>query len=159
MRKNIERGFGVIKKKFKFIQHPLRMHYVDDIFYIVKLCICLHNAMAFHRVKNGEDQEEEDMYDATIHDDEEIETRQETGDEVKDDAHDDIVAEDKFFDENQNKLDCNSDMVHLDLLEKYERAQLLGERLRVINMHWKKLTNKEEHYKLQEAIKLEISKT
>ncbi len=115
--------------------------------------------MVVHRVKNGEDPEEEDMYDATIHNDEEIETRQETGDEVKDDAHDDIVAEDKFFDENQNKLDRNSGMVDLDLLENYKCTQLLGERHRVINMHWKKLTNKEVHYKLQEAIKLVISKT
>ncbi len=50
-------------------------------------------------------------------------------------------------------------MVDLDLLEKYKHAQLFGERLLVINMRWKKLTNEEEHDKLQEAIKSEISKT
>ncbi len=129
VRKNIERGFGVFKRKFKIIQHPLRMHYVDDIFYIVKLCICLHNAIVVRRVENGDDPETEDMYDVTMHDNEEIETGEEIHEEVKDDAHNDIVAEDKFFEENQNKLNRNSDAVDLELLEKYKRAQFLGQRL------------------------------
>ncbi len=71
----------------------MRLHYVDDIFYVVQLCICLHNAMVVHNVEYGDDPETEDMYDATIHSNDEMKT----GEEVKDDAHNNIIAEDKVF--------------------------------------------------------------
>ena len=37
VRKNVEHGFGLLKKKFKFLQNPVRLHGVDDIYYVVKL--------------------------------------------------------------------------------------------------------------------------
>ncbi len=152
VQKNIEWGFGVHRKKFKVIQTPLQLHCVNNIFYVVKLCICLHNAMVIHCIESEEDLETEDMYNTTICNGKDIETCQ----IVEDDAHDDIQSEDKFFAENQDKLNQNSDAVHLALLEKYKCAEYLGHKLRVINMQWKKLSNKDEHFKLQAAIKLEI---
>ena len=35
--KNVERGFGVLRKKIKFLQNPVRLHGVDDVYYVVKL--------------------------------------------------------------------------------------------------------------------------
>ena len=43
--KKVERGFGVITKKLKFLQNPVRFNHADDIFYVIKLCFALHNAM------------------------------------------------------------------------------------------------------------------
>ncbi len=130
VQKNIELGFGVLKKKFKIIQTPVRLHYVDDIFYIVKLCTCLHNAMVVHPIESGEDPETEDTYNAIICNGKDIETCQ----IVEDDAHNDIQSENKFFAENQDNLNLISNAVDLESLEKYKRAQFLGHRLRVINM-------------------------
>ncbi len=73
------------------------------------------------------------LYDATIYNDD----AGETGEEVIYDAHNDIVAEDKYFAENQDKLNQNSDAVYLELLEKYKSTQFLGQRLRVINRQLK----------------------
>ncbi len=155
VRKNIECGFGVLSKKFKFMQTPVRLHYVDDIFYVVKLCICLHNAMVVHCIENGEDPETEDMYNITTNTENSLQLDEE---EVRDSAQIDIKAEDNFFAANQHKLNRNSDAVDLELLEKYNRAQFLGQRLRVVNRRWKNLIDKDNHYKLQEAIMKAVSK-
>jgi len=137
------------------MQTPVKLHYVDDIFYAVKLCICLHNAMVVHHIENGEEQETEDMYDMTTNTENSLELDEE---EVRDSAQIDIEAEDNFFAANQHKLNQNSDVVDLELLEKYNRAQFLGQRLRVVNRRWKNLIDKDNHYKLQEAIMKAISK-
>ncbi len=83
VRKNIERGFGVLSKKFKFMQTLVRLHYVDDIFYVVKLCICLHNEMVVHCIENREDPETEDMYNITTNTENSLELDEE---EVRDSA-------------------------------------------------------------------------
>ena len=59
-----------------------------------------------------------------------------------------------FFKNNMDRLDLDSDNIDLELLEKFECAQFLGQRLQMINERWKKLTNINKHEKLQNAIKL-----
>ena len=44
-RKDIERAFGVIKKKFLCLKYAILLHYKDNIFYLVHACIELHNIM------------------------------------------------------------------------------------------------------------------
>ncbi len=72
----------------------MRLHYVDDIFYVVKLCICLHNAMVVHHIENGEDPETEDMYNITTNTENSLELDEE---EVRDSAQIDIEAEENFL--------------------------------------------------------------
>lgn len=110
--------------------------------------------MVVHCSKNGKEPEIEDMYDTTIYNNNAVESSE----EVQDDAHNDIIAEIKFFAENQDKLNQNSNAFDFELFEKYKRAQFLGQRLRIINRQWTRLTDKEEHYTQQEAIKLEVLK-
>ncbi len=69
------------------------------------------------------------MYDATIYNDNAVET----GEEVKDDVNNNIVAANKFFLGNQDKSNRNSNAVDLELLEKYKHIQWLRQRLRIIN--------------------------
>lgn len=144
----------MLMKIFEYIQTTVPLHYVDNIFHVLKLCICLHNAMVVHHIETGEDPETEDMYNATICNGNDIETCK----IVEDDAHEDIQTEDKIFVENQDKLNQNSNAINLELHEKISILNFLGHRLRVINMQWKKLTNNNKHYKPQAEIKLEISK-
>ena len=74
----------------------------------------------------------------------------------KDDAYKEIINEDIFFKNNMDRLDLDSDNIDLELLEKFECAQFLGQRLQMINERWKKLTNINKHEKLQNAIKLKV---
>ena len=70
--------------------------------------------MVVHHVEYGDNPETEDMYDATIHSNDEMKT----GEEVKDDAQNNIIAEDKVFEKNQDKLNFNSNAVDLEFVEK-----------------------------------------
>ncbi len=63
------RAFQIYKS-----MQTVRLHFVDDMFNVVKLCICSYNAMVFHCTKNREYTETEDMYDATIHNDNIVES-------------------------------------------------------------------------------------
>ncbi len=123
----MEHGFGVLTKKFKFFQSPVRLHHVDDIFYIVKLCICLHNAMVVHRIENGDNPEFEQLY-------EQIDAKEaQSNCKAKDKAISKIIEEDLFFLNNKQKLDLDSNKIDLELLHKYRHAQNLGQRLQIIN--------------------------
>jgi hypothetical protein len=68
-RKDIERAFGVIQRKFQVITRPSEQWFLSDINCIVKSCIILHNMMVEHRIKKGE-REDSNFYD--VHDDERI---------------------------------------------------------------------------------------
>ncbi len=64
----------------------------------------------------------------------------ESSEEMKDNAHNDIVTEDYFF----SKPSQNSDAVDLGLLERYKHQQYLGQRLRNIIRLWKKTHQQEK---------------
>ncbi len=70
----------------------MQLHYVDVIFYVIKLCICLHNAMVVHCIDSKEYLESEDMYNVTIH----IDNVMESSEKLKDDAYNCIYADDIF---------------------------------------------------------------
>jgi len=53
-RKDVERGYGVLKLKFLVLTHPITLHHRDDIFYLVMATILLHNMMVEERVANDE---------------------------------------------------------------------------------------------------------
>ena len=53
-RKDVERGFGVLQRKFHVLVKLFEQWYVEDISDIVLTCVVLHNAMVAHRIANGE---------------------------------------------------------------------------------------------------------
>ncbi len=53
-RKDVERGFGVLKIKFLSLTHPINLHHRDDIYYLVMATILLHNMMVNERVADDE---------------------------------------------------------------------------------------------------------
>ena len=52
VRKDIERAFGVIVKKWRMLQQPLRNWYIDDIKSILDCCIIFHNMVVEHKRNN-----------------------------------------------------------------------------------------------------------
>ena len=53
-RKAVEIGFGVWKKKFLSVGRTVTLHHRDDIFYLVKATIIMHNMMVEYRMSRGE---------------------------------------------------------------------------------------------------------
>ena len=53
-RKAVERGFGVYKKKFLSVGNRVTLHERDDIFYLVKATIVMHNMMVEARIERDE---------------------------------------------------------------------------------------------------------
>lgn len=65
VRKDIERCFGVLVKKFGILERPIRNWYLEDIQNILKTCVILHNmtvverreAFQFNDIQEGEEEE------------------------------------------------------------------------------------------------------
>ena len=53
-RKDVERGFGVLKAKFLSLLHPISLHHRDDIYCLVMATILLHNMMVEERIESDE---------------------------------------------------------------------------------------------------------
>jgi hypothetical protein len=69
-RKDVERGFGLLKRKFKVLRDPLEMWFLEDVAKMVRALIVLHNMMVEERVSNNQ-LESIDDYDVDYSDDEE----------------------------------------------------------------------------------------
>ena len=67
-RKDVERGFGVLQRKFHILVKSCELWYVEDMESIMKCCVILHNMMVQHRVHRDE-QESSDMYEYVEEDD------------------------------------------------------------------------------------------
>jgi len=52
-RKDVERGFGVLKIQFLALTHPINLHHRDDIFYLILSTIFSHNMMVEESVSNN----------------------------------------------------------------------------------------------------------
>jgi hypothetical protein len=53
--KDIERGFGVLKRKFAFLTTPVKMFFVEDISDVVYSCFLLHNMAVEERLILGDE--------------------------------------------------------------------------------------------------------
>jgi len=51
-RKDIERAFGVIVKKWQILQQPLRLWYLEDIELVLDCCIIFHNMVVENKRNN-----------------------------------------------------------------------------------------------------------
>lgn len=56
-RKDTERAFGVLQKKFHFLVHAIQMHHREDIFYAVRACIAMHNMMVETRIQDNTEED------------------------------------------------------------------------------------------------------
>ena len=73
-RKDAERGFGVLQRKWHILVRAFELWYVNDIKAIVETCVILHNMMVNIRVANGE-QESLTLYEFVDEEPEDVDTR------------------------------------------------------------------------------------
>ena len=146
-RKDVERAFGVLQKKFHFLVHSILFHHREDIFYAVRACIAMHNMMVEERILND-----------TVEDESFYELVRDVPDtpRVPDRAEKDIDAEDEDFALNSSLADLDNDIVDLDFKARMERAQFLPRKTRIIQRRWHNLYNEDAHIRLQNAVKADV---
>ena len=73
MRKDVECTFGILKKRWQVLIHPIRVHSIEKVDMIWKTCCALHNMLLDHDDMNREwsggfqmDQEDEDQEDEDV---------------------------------------------------------------------------------------------
>jgi hypothetical protein len=65
--KNVERGFGVLKKNILFLQALFQMYHIADIAEIVYCCFILHNIAVEERIISSDDiPESADFYECVM---------------------------------------------------------------------------------------------
>ena len=137
IQKDIERAFGVLKKKFLCLKHPILYHHKDDIFYVVYACIAMHNMMVQYRVDEEGSTETSDFY-ATSHL-EDLEAG--VGDDFDQDPDNNV---DDDSDESVQEIRCDNyeSSDPNDMAMKYEMVQ----------RRWKELYDIDGAKKLQQAV-------
>ena len=153
-RKDVERAFGVWEKKFHSMVYPMQLFEVEDMYYVVGGCICLHNMMVAERIKR--DEEESDNFYETVASKDPTHVGYIPEEVVVDPAVEAIAEEDSMFEDCADTLDLDNDVVDLDLQERLRRAKSLPLRLRYAQWRWGQLTDVEEHARLQNAVKNEL---
>jgi len=69
-RKDVEQGFGVIKKKIGFLQVTFQMHDIENISEIVYCCFILHNMAIEERIMSLDDAPESANFYDCVNDEE-----------------------------------------------------------------------------------------
>jgi len=134
-RKSIERAFGVWKKKYLVVKHPMEMHDRHDIFYVVNATILLHNMMVEVRMGQGE-LESSEFY----------------------------ITEDLLFSENEGEskvtgAECGE--VETSECESFRKNKEKDEnflklKYSITQKRWKELYDAQAALKLQDAVKKEL---
>ncbi len=170
-RKNIERAFGVLQRKFQILCHPLEKWDERRINQTVMACILMHNMMVQERVNSESDPFENfcGMYDP---DDDEHENEQNLENCDQNDGDDASVDDDAA----EHVLRVEAEVLHrsqiiathrvadrhvYDGIVQHEllRIALLPQTTRIIQQRWQNLYDVEEHKRLQHAIMDELNKT
>ena len=133
-RKDVERAFGVLKKKFQVLSHSIWFHYQDDIFFVVFVCIAMHNMMVQYRIDEEGVSESESFY-CTSH--------LEDAERAVDDNGDDELIEHDDDEDCIGDYDMNDPS---DAKAKYDMVQ----------KRWNELYNSKEAKRLQNVVKNQL---
>jgi hypothetical protein len=151
-RKDVERGFGVIKKKFGFLQIPFQMYDIENIAEIVYCCFILHNMAVEERILSSEDMSESaDFYECV--ENEEVPDVEPAGTMA---AMAFIQQENEAF--TDRKLEINRlaelgiDIYDPSIAKRAIDVNVLDVSTRLAHQRWKKLYDFTEHKRLQAAI-------
>ena len=123
-RKDIERAFGVLQKKFHFLVHSIQMHEREDIFYAVRSCVAMHNMMVEVRV--DEDNQESSSFYEMVSD--------AIQDGTVDSVERDVLEEDANIAARMDAGDgdLNNDLVDLELRKKSDRSRFYSQRFKTV---------------------------
>ena len=137
-RKDVERAFGVLQRKFQVLRKPLENWFLEDITNIVLSCIVLHNMMVEHRLALDEE-DNEGLYDAPVEDTTTAGQRATTG-----------TRDLPEFDNNEANAIAQRQM-EMHGNNWFDRHNL------ELRDRWNQFYDGAEHFRLREAIKRELA--
>ncbi len=157
-RKDVERGFGAVKKKFAFLQNPFHKYFIEDILEIVYCCFILHNMAVEDRIIAANDIPESAAFYDIVNEEEAIALAEQPARERAAMAfvqgQDDALAYRQL--EIQRLAGMGIDIFDLTLRAKVMDRNVLDVNSRLAHQQWKGLYNLNEHRKLQRAIIVEL---
>ena len=152
VRKDIERAFGILQRKFHILVKAIEYWFLGDISDIVYCCVTLHNMMVVERVARDE-MDAVDWYE---------EVRMEGNDQC-----DHIDPDTEYVERQLAELDLHRRLqetfydgpaIRVNEGNNHRTRALENARQDVVNRRWDCLYSGEEHFKLRNAIMDEIEK-
>jgi len=164
-RKDVERAFGVLQRKFYFLVKDVEQWYVSDITEAVETCVILHNMMVQQRVDRDE-QELHDWYEYNNNDaptdnnyinnnDDPIHNNNINNNDAPVDPAEEFVERQRAeTDLHQRLQELFYDGPAIDVeVENYQQQRILFNfRQEVINRRWECLHDSSEFFRLRDAI-------
>jgi Plant transposon protein len=145
-RKDVERAFGVLQRKFQVLVKKVELWYVSDIANIVKCSLCLHNMMVATRMAQGEEESEEFYaFPGLAQDEDDMDGG--LADEAEQVYVDRRVAEMQLHEE---LYGTNNHQDHR--MTDRERQVLESLRFQYVQRRWECLYDLQEHHRLRNAI-------
>ena len=160
-RKDVERAFGVLQRKFQVLVRRIELWYVGDIAHVVNCCITLHNMMVAVRMSEGEE-ESEDFYAFPEMGGTESDGDVDVGTESDDDARTE-EPEQAYVNRRVAEMNLHAQMGydtmtrhHDTRISDQERKVLESLRLQYVQRRWECLYDAIEHARLRQAIMSEL---
>ena len=138
-RKSVERGFGVLQRKFMILVRKQEFWFLNDINDVVFTCIILHNMMVQHRLDNDDEMESEENYEINW---------SET--DLADEEAGRLIAEYRYA-----TMTCGGQ--HLGT-ETAGQGLMRNQKTLAVQMRWADLQDQEAHFRLREKIVKDVNK-
>lgn len=148
-RKDVERGFGVLQRKFHFLKKDVELWYLDELVKIIQTTITIHNMMVQVRMERGE-QENESWYDVVLDDDDD-DSGERVEPEIEMLQQGDALA---VLQRAQEEAYYRGEGVMAGHLHEHQTWCDL--RQRMLQQRWQSLYNQDEHLRLRNAIIAEL---
>jgi hypothetical protein len=154
-RKDIERAFGVLVRRFMGLKKPIELHQIHDIKDIMYICLLLHNMLVEERTTSNDDN---DYYlqGYALNDEDE----DEDGTPVEFEGETMLTREVEEMRHRRKVLaemvELNRGVVDVDLCIMERRNRLLERSMQLIQKRFNKLYDKNEYHRLQTALVKEV---
>jgi Plant transposon protein len=152
-RKDIERAFGVLQRKFQIMKKLIEQWFIEDICDMMYTCLILHNWMVTDRVSQNEE-EHEDLYEAV---DPAAAINQPEDDQESDAELDGMWADDAHFERLEQRLDAALNHETPAMIAARTRLEARKKMYKLVltkKAHYRfaRLYDENEHKRLREAI-------
>jgi len=158
-RKDIERFFGVFKRKYWWFNRPIPFGYMEDIIHVFYCCVILHNIAVTERLNAGEEEVESDSFYDCVQD--AVDCAGAHGEtQLERLAREYVLREEE--DIHQRNLDINFlaglgiNVLDSSLAGDMTRLEVLPQLERVAQVRWSHLYNVSHHNRLTKAIMKEL---
>jgi Plant transposon protein len=155
-RKDIERAFGVLVRRFMFLNKPIELHKIDEIKNIMYVCLLLHNMLVEERTIDHDNDDDFYLQGYALNDEDEDEDATSElleGENMVNMDMADIQHRREVLAEMQQ---LNQGVVDVELCIMERRNRFLDRSMQLIQKRFDKLYDRNEYNRLQRALVEEV---